>query len=79
MRDAEKADTLNKRIVNLVDNITYQTFIYTSRGLFEKDKLIFICQVTIQVRIQILYYDENVNFNNIVYTYYINFILNVFL
>lgn len=49
MRDAEKADTLNKRIVNLVDNITYQTFIYTSRGLFEKDKLIFICQVTIQV------------------------------
>jgi len=53
MRDAEKADTLNKRIVNLVDNITYQTFIYTSRGLFEKDKLIFICQVTIQVHTQI--------------------------
>lgn len=57
MREAEKADTLNKRIVNLVDNITYQTFIYTSRGLFEKDKLIFICQVTIQVHIQ-LYGDE---------------------
>lgn len=67
MRDAEKADTLNKRIVNLVDNITYQTFIYTSRGLFEKDKLIFICQVTIQVHIQI--YD---------YIYYMNFILNNF-
>jgi len=58
MREAEKADTLNKRIVNLVDNITYQTFIYTSRGLFEKDKLIFICQVTIQVHIQI--YDEKI-------------------
>jgi len=59
MRDAEKADTLNKRIVNLVDNITYQTFIYTSRGLFEKDKLIFICQVTIQVhKIQI--YDKKI-------------------
>ncbi|CAI6373183.1 unnamed protein product [Macrosiphum euphorbiae] len=52
MREAEKADTLHKRIVNLVDNITYQTFIYTSRGLFEKDKLTFICQVTIQVQLQ---------------------------
>lgn len=51
MKNAEIADTLNKRINNLIDNITYQTFIYTSRGLFEKDKLIFICQVTIQVHI----------------------------
>jgi len=59
MREAEKADTLHKRIVNLVDNITYQTFIYTSRGLFEKDKLTFICQVTIQVH-NIQIYDENV-------------------
>lgn len=49
MRNAEKADTLNERIVNLIENITYQTFIYTSKGLFEKDKLIFICQMTIQV------------------------------
>ncbi|XP_025202252.1 dynein beta chain, ciliary-like, partial [Melanaphis sacchari] len=52
MNNAEKADTLKKRIANLVDNITYQTFIYTSRGLFEKDKLIFICQVTIQIQLQ---------------------------
>jgi dynein heavy chain len=49
MRNAEKADTLSKRIVNLIENITYKSFIYTSRGLFEKDKLIFICQMTIQV------------------------------
>lgn len=49
MRNAEKANSLSQRIVNLVDNITYQTFIYTSRGLFEKDKLIFIVQMTIQV------------------------------
>lgn len=49
MRNAIKSDTLNERIVNLIENITYQTFIYTSRGLFEKDKLIFICQLTIQV------------------------------
>lgn len=49
MRNAEKADNLNERIAKLIENITYQTFIYTSRGLFEKDKLIFICQMTIQV------------------------------
>ncbi|VVC32244.1 Hypothetical protein CINCED_3A002285 [Cinara cedri] len=52
MRNSEKADTLNERIVNLIENITYQTFIYTSRGLFEKDKLIFICQLTIQIQLQ---------------------------
>lgn len=51
MRNADKADTLSKRIVNLIENITYKSFIYTSRGLFEKDKLIFICQMTIQVSI----------------------------
>lgn len=49
MRNADKADILKKRILNLIDNITYQTFIYTSRGLFEKDKLTFICQMTFQV------------------------------
>jgi len=49
MRNAEKADTFNERIIKLIENITYQTFIYTTRGLFEKDKLIFICQMAIQV------------------------------
>lgn len=53
MQDAEKADILKERIGNLIDNITYQTFIYTSRGLFERDKLTFVCQLTIQVRINI--------------------------
>lgn len=49
MRNTEKANTLNERIIKLIDSITYQTFIYTSRGLFEKDKLTFICQMAIQV------------------------------
>jgi len=40
----------------LIENITYKTFIYTSRGLFEKDKLIFICQMTIQVHIVFMNY-----------------------
>lgn len=54
MRNAEKANNLQERIVKLIENITYKTFIYTSRGLFEKDKLIFICQMTIQVNIAIM-------------------------
>jgi dynein heavy chain len=49
MRNSEKADTLKQRILNLLENITYQSFVYTSRGLFEKDKLIFITQMVIQV------------------------------
>lgn len=69
MRNAEKADNLNERIIKLIENITYQTFVYTSRGLFEKDKLIFICQMTIQVCIfyyitcYIVFYTFNFSFN----------------
>lgn len=67
MRDAEKTNTLKERIVKLIENITYKTFIYTSRGLFEKDKLIFICQMAIQVyrrkKISETYYW---NFNRII-------------
>lgn len=55
MKKAEQADTLKERIIKLIENITYQTFIYTSRGLFERDKLIFICQMTIQVHNNYLY------------------------
>lgn len=50
MKNTEKADTLKERIVKLIDNITYKTYVYTSRGLFERDKLIFICQMVIQVQ-----------------------------
>lgn len=46
---AETVDTLEKRIHLLTYSITYLVFIYTSRGLFENDKLTFLCQMTIQV------------------------------
>jgi len=49
-------NVLKERIAILIENITYKTFIYTSRGLFEKDKLIFICQMTIQVHIVFMNY-----------------------
>ena len=47
---AEVAEELKQRVANLIDCITYSVFMYTSRGLFEKDKLIFTAQMTFQVR-----------------------------
>ena len=46
---AEKSEDVKHRVLNLIDSITYMVFMYTTRGLFEKDKLIFTSQVTFQV------------------------------
>ncbi|XP_028172090.1 dynein beta chain, ciliary-like [Ostrinia furnacalis] len=46
---AEPAETVAQRIKNLIDCISYSVFQYTSRGLFECDKLIFASQMTFQV------------------------------
>lgn len=46
---AEPADDVKTRVLNLIDFITYSVFIYTSRGLFEKDKLIFVSQMCLTV------------------------------
>lgn len=43
------ADEVRQRVVNLTDEITYSVYVYTARGLFERDKLIFLAQVTFQV------------------------------
>lgn len=48
---AVPADKLPERVVNLLDCITFSVFMYTSRGLFERDKLIFMTMMTLQVRI----------------------------
>ena len=46
---AQPSDNLSQRVAHLIDSITYLVFMYTSRGLFESDKLTFLCQMTIQV------------------------------
>jgi len=46
---AEKAEEVRLRVINLIDCISYSVFMYTSRGLFECDKLIFAAQMTFQV------------------------------
>lgn len=45
------AEEVRQRVVNLTDEITYSVYMYTARGLFERDKLIFLAQVTFQVRL----------------------------
>ncbi|XP_052121255.1 dynein beta chain, ciliary-like [Frankliniella occidentalis] len=46
---AVPSDVVETRVLNLIDCITYFVFMYTSRGLFECDKLIFASQMTFQI------------------------------
>ncbi|XP_061501815.1 dynein beta chain, ciliary isoform X1 [Anopheles gambiae] len=43
------ADKLKERVANLIESITFAVHMYTTRGLFEKDKLIFMAQMAIQI------------------------------
>ncbi|XP_049855418.1 dynein beta chain, ciliary-like [Schistocerca gregaria] len=49
MMCARKDDNIQKRVFNLIDSITFGVYMYTSRGLFECDKLIFMAQMAIQI------------------------------
>ncbi|NXJ83957.1 DYH17 protein, partial [Trogon melanurus] len=42
-------DDIKQRVINLMDEITHSVYTYTARGLFERDKLIFLAQVAFQV------------------------------
>ncbi|NXJ94967.1 DYH17 protein, partial [Corythaixoides concolor] len=42
-------DDIKQRVMDLTDEITHSVYVYTARGLFERDKLIFLAQVTFQV------------------------------
>ena len=48
---AEMADDVKIRVINLTECITYNVFMYTTRGLFECDKLIFTAQMAFQILI----------------------------
>ncbi|XP_074871093.1 dynein axonemal heavy chain 9 [Carettochelys insculpta] len=49
IRRATPEESLKERLVNLIDSITFSVFQYTTRGLFECDKLIYMAQVTFQI------------------------------
>ena len=46
---AEPAEEVKQRVINLIDCISYSVFVYTARGLFERDKIIFTSQMTFSV------------------------------
>ncbi|XP_053153093.1 dynein axonemal heavy chain 9 isoform X3 [Hemicordylus capensis] len=46
---ASPDENLKERVANLIDSITYSVFQYTTRGLFECDKLTYTAQVTFQI------------------------------
>ncbi|KAK6478238.1 dynein heavy chain 17 [Huso huso] len=48
---SEPADEVTQRVNNLIDEITFSVFVYTTRSLFERDKLIFTAQIAFQVLI----------------------------
>uniref|UniRef100_A0A8C4MMP7 Dynein axonemal heavy chain 9 n=1 Tax=Equus asinus asinus TaxID=83772 RepID=A0A8C4MMP7_EQUAS len=42
-------ESLKERVTNLIDSITFSVYQYTTRGLFECDKLTYLAQLTFQV------------------------------
>ncbi|CAL8089314.1 unnamed protein product [Calicophoron daubneyi] len=48
---APEAETEKDRLNSLIENISFSIFVYTTRGLFEKDKLIFLILMVLQVQL----------------------------
>ncbi|KAI8812367.1 dynein heavy chain and region D6 of dynein motor-domain-containing protein [Cladochytrium replicatum] len=46
---AEQSEDIKERVISLIDSITHMVYVYTTRGLFERDKLTFIAQMTFQI------------------------------
>ncbi|KAM5310557.1 dynein axonemal heavy chain 9 isoform 2-T2 [Glossophaga mutica] len=49
VQKAGPAESLRERVTNLIDSITFSVYQYTTRGLFECDKLTYLAQLTFQV------------------------------
>lgn len=47
---ASPGDSLQQRVANLTNSITFSVCQYTARGLFERDKLTYLAQLTFQVK-----------------------------
>ena len=45
-------ESLKARVTNLIDSITFSVYQYTTRGLFECDKLTYLAQLTFQVKVE---------------------------
>jgi dynein heavy chain len=49
MEKAEKASLASKRVANIIDTMTYMTYRYINRGLYEADKLTFVLLVALKI------------------------------
>ncbi len=49
MEQAEKANLASKRVNNIIDTMTYITYRYINRGLYERDKISFKTIVTFKI------------------------------
>ena len=49
MDKAEKATLASKRVANIIETMTYTTYRYINRGLYESDKLIFILLLSFKI------------------------------
>jgi len=49
MDKAEKAALASKRVANIITTMTYMTYRYIERGLYEADKLLFVLLVTLKI------------------------------
>ncbi|ODN03963.1 Dynein beta chain, ciliary [Orchesella cincta] len=49
IKTAPHAGEIAKRVENLIDAVTFSVWMYTTRGLFERDKLIFTSQMAFTV------------------------------
>lgn len=52
MAHSAKSPFTTKRIQNIIDYLTYLTFTYTTRGVYEKDKFLFTILMTLQIQMQ---------------------------
>uniref|UniRef100_H2YYB5 AAA+ ATPase domain-containing protein n=1 Tax=Ciona savignyi TaxID=51511 RepID=H2YYB5_CIOSA len=49
VKKAEPDENLKNRVKNLITSISFSVFLYTTRGLFEKHKIIFTAQMAFQI------------------------------
>lgn len=52
MARAARSPVAARRIQNIIDYLTFSTFSYTARGLYEKDKFLFTILMTLKIQLQ---------------------------
>lgn len=52
MTHSNRSPFTTKRIQNIIDYLTYLTFSYTTRGLYEADKFLFTVLMTLQIQME---------------------------